>query len=660
MTDDERKNTNSIPGTPAFSAGFMDKSADPVSDFYHYAAGNWLKTRSIPEDKSTWGAFDELLERNNALLRSILEACIPVSSDKTVEGMLGRFYQSALDTQTIENRKFEPIRGLIERIDKIDTIDSMIETVSLLHRTGIPSFFHVYSDPDKKESSRYALYIDQAGLSLPDREYYLSDDFSGIRTQYLRHMANMFSLMGSDGNEAGKNAETVLALETLIAKFSRPQADLRDAERNYNRYRVDDLAFKFGKIGLGKYLTYIQIPDVENIVIGQPEFMKSLQDIVSSRPIEDWKIYLKWNVLNTAASLLHSDAEKEHFDFFNRKLLGQEKPEPRWKTAIEMIDSCIGEALGELYVRKHFGKDAKERMKLMIEDISNAFASKLSSLAWMGEETRKLALQKFRRFRAKIGYPDRFRDYSSIEIKENDYFGNVVRSEEFEFRRQVKRIGKQVDPNEWYMSPPTVNAYFSPTDNEIVFPAGILQPPFFDVSMDDAVNYGSIGGVISHEITHGYDDQGRKYDADGNLKDWWSEEDREEFMKRAKRVVDLYSSVEVLPGMHINGELTLGENIADFGGVSIAYEALQRRLERQPQSRRLIDGLSPEQRFFISWAQTWRLNIRDQESRRRLTVDPHAPDRIRAVFPVMNHPDFERAFGRDPTGEDLARKIAIW
>ncbi len=660
-TNDGDGRIKGVPRIPSFSTDYMNPNAEPSGDFYEYCVGNWIRNNPIPADKSSWDAFHELLDRNYYLLREILENCAsdPNGQPGRFARMLGDFYRSSMDSQTIERLKFSPISEMLSKVDRISSIADLVGIVAELHRSGSYPLFFTFSEPDKKNSSVYALTLYQGGLSLPDREYYLSENFKEVREQYGQHIANMFRLLGTGDAECAEHSKTIISLETELARFSRSRADLRDEEKNYNRVEVAEIEKSYALLGLGSYLKAIGIPGIGYLILGQPEFFQSLQNLINQRPLEEWKTYLKWKVLNTSAPLLHSEVEMEHFDFFNRKLLGQQEPEPRWKRTIVAIDNSIGEALGEIYVNRHFGRDAKSRMEEMISDISDVFRDKLSKLEWMSEDTKKLAKAKFDRFRAKIGHPDKFRDYSSIVVKKDDYLGNVLRSFQFEFLRQVIRSGKPVDRNEWYMTPPTINAYFSPTENEIVFPAGILQPPFFDISADDAVNYGAIGGVISHEITHGYDDQGRKYDANGNLNDWWKPEDGKEFMKRAKSVVEIYNSLEVIPGLHVNGQLTLGENIADFGGVSIAYEALQRRLSRNPELRKQIGGLSPEQRFFISWAQVWRQNVREPEIKRRITIDPHSPDRFRATVPVLNHFGFEKAFQIDPA-ENGSPKVSIW
>ncbi|MGI0053747.1 MAG: M13 family metallopeptidase, partial [Thermoplasmata archaeon] len=526
---------------------------------------------------------------------------------------------------------------------------------------GIPALFEAYSAPDKKESSRYVLYADQGGLSLPDREYYLAESFAETRTAYRAHLGRLFGRAGVPPEGTEGHAHAVLALETELARASRSRTELRDEEKNYHRRRPEELTSAHPTLSWAGYLAELRVPPLPYLIVGQPEFFDAVDRLLRERPLREWKIYLRWQLLRSTAPGLPAALEEEHFDFFHRKLLGQAEPEPRWKRAGLVVDSHLGEALGQLYVERHFPPEARQRMERLLDDLRSVFRDRLASLPWMTEATRKSALAKFERFTTKIGHPERFRDYSSIRIDAGDFLGNIFRTAEFETRRQVNRIGGPVDRAEWGMTPPTVNAYFSPTLNEIVFPAGILQPPFFDVEVDDAVNYGGIGAVIGHEITHGYDDQGRRYDAEGNLRDWWTEVDAREFESRALEVVKLYGSLEAAPGLFVNGELTLGENLADLGGLSLAYEALERRLARDPGARRRIDGFTPEQRFFLSWAQCWRLTIREPEMRRRLTIDPHAPGPIRAAIPALLHPAFRDAFpSEDPTPEVPRLPLTIW
>jgi putative endopeptidase len=434
-------------------------------------------------------------------------------------------------------------------------------------------------------------------------------------------------------------------METALAKVSRSRVELRDPDKNYNKFTAAGLITTNPELPWRTYLTECELPQIPYVIVGQPEFFTALDQMVKTRPLADWKVYLRWHVLHSSAPYLQHAVEAENFKFFGKTLSGQPQQETRWKRACRMIDGEIGEALGQLYVEKCFPPEAQARMTDLVNNLRAVFRDHLANVTWMTDATKAKALAKFARFTQKIGYPKKFRDYSSITITRDDLLGNVRRCDAFESHRELVRVGKAVDKSEWDMTPPTVNAYFNPSFNEIVFPAGILQPPFFDVTKDDAVNYGGIGVVIGHEITHGYDDQGRKYDAEGNLNEWWTPKDAQEFEARAQKVVDEYVGFEPLPGLHVNGRLTEGENLADLGGVSIAFDALERDLAKNPSKRIIIDGLTPEQRFFISFAQIWRMNVRDAETRRLIVVDPHSPGRFRAVGPLMNYQMFFDAFG---------------
>ncbi len=662
MPGNEDDSTADVPPSIGFSVSYMDHSADPQEDFYRYAVGGWLKSNPIPPDKSRWGSFGELYERNLIILKMILEEAAENSSSSTgfAKKQIGDFYRSAMNTKRIEELRFEPIYATLHRINSIERGEELAQLIGELRNAGVHAFFSSYSAADKRNSEVYAFYLDQGGLALPDKDYYLSDSFKQLREAYLVHIGSMFALSGESVQDSRNLAESVLRVETILAKACRSRAELRDQERNYNRMLTEELDHRFPSLSISTFLRVVSVSSSDYAIVGQPEFFATLEEILSKGPIEDIRTFLRWKVLHAFAPYLHSEVEEEDFNFFHRKLLGQKVPEARWKRTAIIIDKLLGEALGSIYVERNFPAEARERVRKVIDDIREVFMDRLAGLPWMTEDTRKHAMEKFERFKAKIGHPDRFRDYSSIKIDAGDFVGNIVRSSEFETLRQARRVGQKVDRDEWRMSPPTVNAYFHPMENTINFPAGILQPPFFDTTQDDAVNYGGIGVVIGHEITHGYDDQGRKFDAQGNLHDWWKKEDLEGFQKRAKAVVDLYSSQEPLPGMHVNGELTLGENIADFGGLSLAYEALQRRLSKDPERRKSIDGLTPEQRFFISFGQIWRENSHEQEIRRRLTVDPHALGRYRATLPAVNHPGFDMAF---PPGNGRGKqqtRIAVW
>jgi putative endopeptidase len=660
--DFERIQESERPEEPKFSIEYMDKTVDPLEDFFSFCNKKWMDTHPIPKDKSSWGGFMELRDRNIFILGKIAEECALKSGNRTdIERMVGDFYTSIMDTKILEERKFSPVQPLMDKIDSIKKKSDVMEVVQTMHSKGIDAFFNPFSMPDEKNSEVYALYFYQGGLSLPNRDYYLLDSFKQIREDYLKHIEKMFVLYGLSTELASEYAKKVMGLEDNIAKSNRPQADLRDSEKNYNRMTLADIEKRYNHMDFLKYIQMSDVPDTEYVVIGQPEVVDNINKLINESDLENLKVYLKWNVLSFAAPYLHKEVDDENFDFFNRKLLGQEEPEKRWKTAVGIIDSKTGETLGQLYVEREFGDEAKERMETMVNDIRSVFVEKLKNLTWMSEVTKEKALEKFSKFRPKIGYPSKFLDYSTVVIKSDDLLGNIMSSNSFEFNREAKRVGTPVDRELWEMTPPTVNAYFNPTMNEIVFPAGILQPPFFDASLDIAVNYGGIGGVISHEITHGFDDQGRNYDVNGNLKDWWTPEDGEAFKGRAKEVVELYGSHEILPELKVNGQLTLGENIADLGGVSIAFAALQRRLNKNPELRKKIDGLTPEQRFFISWSQIWRGNNREQETRRRISIDPHSPNSIRGALPVRNHEKFEDTFAEfSKSKKKVDKKIFIW
>ena len=644
---------------PRFSIRYMDRSVDPRKDFYRYAAGGWIKTHPVPADKTRWGAFNELYEWNLLLLRKIAEKCDSGAPEDAPEAKLvGDFYHSAMDVKRIEALRFAPIDDLWEAVENIGSAEELAAYIPKFHAVGVYPFFNSRSKPDDKNSAIYAFFVSQGGLSLPDREYYLSESFAPLRKQFQAHIARMFALKEVPVAQAHRRARSVLAVETAFARSSRTRTELRDREKNYNRTERSSLESRYQNLALPAYLESVGVHETPYVVVGQPEFFDSLSALIKERGLDDWKAYLHWQLINAYAPHLHRKVELEDFDFSSRKLLGQLAQEPRWKRALLVVDSTIGEALGKLYAKEHFPEEARRMASVLIDDLRSVFAKRLSTLPWMTDETRRLALAKFETFRAKVGYPEKFRDYSALAIDRDDYIGNVRRSRAFESRRQASRVGMPVDRGEWHMTPPTVNAYFDSTMNEIVFPAGILQPPFFDPGMDDAVNYGGIGVVIGHEITHGFDDQGRRYDAQGNLKDWWAPADEAEFKKRAKAVVRAYSEQEVLPGKYVNGELTLGENIADLGGVSVAYEALQHRLEKEPSKRRLVGGMTPEQRFFVSFAQVWRQNTRKKEAIRRLTIDPHSPGKVRGSVPALNHTAFDSAF--PPRVKEWQEKIGVW
>ncbi len=638
-----------MPKVPRFSVENMDKSVDPATDFYRFATGTWLKNNPVPADKSRWAGFDELQDRNWKLIRGLLETTAkdaPKSSNRSDPAtQVGNFYLSATDTNRLEKLGFKPLDKELKRIAAIKDLKQLFRLLGEEHLSNPGLIFGSGVSPDAKNSSIYAFDLSQAGLGLPDRDYYMADGFAPQREAYRAFLTRLMKLLGDPDDVAAKEAATTLAFETELAKASKTRVELRDPNANYNKFSVLELEQRTPGLPWGAYFKALGVANPPYIIVGQTNFFGTVAELAKTRPLDDWKTYLRVHLVKDSAPFLHAAADREHFAFYGTTLRGQPEQEPRWQRAAKVIDGSLGEALGKLYVDRYFPPAAKARMAELIGNLRSVFRDRLGKVEWMSAPTRALALQKFDRFTQKIGHPDTFRDYSKVKIHADDYFGNARRAAEFESRRELARIGRPVDRTEWEMTPQTVNAYFSPAKNEIVFPAGILQPPFFDADMDDAVNYGAIGVVIGHEITHGYDDQGRQYDAEGNLHDWWTEADAKEFKGRAQKLVDQYNGYEALPGQHVNGQLTLGENIADLGGTSIAYEALQRALAKDPSKRKVIDGYTPEQRFYLSLAQLWRTNWREAELRRRLVVDPHSPGQFRAIGPHVNVPEFYEAFG---------------
>ena len=652
------------PKVPRFSVDYMDRSMSPASDFFRYASGTWVRNNPVPADKSRWSGFEELQERNWYLIHSILDdTAAGRGGVSQAARQVGDFFSSAMDTNRLEQLGFKPIQRDLKRIDALKSADELFRLLAELHQNNVAALFNASVSLDAKNSGVYAFHFSQGGLGLPDRDYYLTDAFAKQREAYRAHIAKMLTLLGEKESEAATHAATIFGLETDLAKASKTRVELRDPIANYHKFTVAELPEKTAPLPWKTYLATTGLTKLSDLVVEQPEFLAALGKLMKERPIADWKVYLRWHLLHSSAPYLHGAAEKESFAFYGTVLRGQPVQEPRWQRAAHVIDGTIGEALGQLYVEKYFPPAAKGRMDELIGNLKAVFLDRLTKVAWMSEATRSKALAKFDRFTQKIGHPDKYRDYSKVKIRRDDYFGNVQRAATFESKRQLARVGRPVDKSEWHMTPQTVNAYFNPLQNEIVFPAGILQPPFFDVDMDDAVNYGAIGVVIGHEISHGYDDEGRHYDADGNLNEWWTEADGKAFEARAQKVVDQYGSYEALPGLKVNGQLTLGENIADLGGTSIAYEALQRALTKDPSKRKVIDGFTPEQRYFISLAQLWRVNWREAELRRRITVDPHSPAQFRAIGPHVNLQEFFDAFGIKP-GASMYRspelRAKIW
>ena len=639
----QKKNTGKSIG---FSIKNMAMSVDPFRDFYVYSCGNWLKKAEIPSDKSQISSFSQLYDSNMLVLKEIVESCFKkgAGSSSVIESKVGSFYASYMDTATLEKLKFNPINPILKEIRDMRDKKELPEMLAKLSRIGVQAFFNIYVTADIKDSSRYALYTWQGGISLPDRDYYLKKMFSGIRKDYTKHVEKVFALYGANSTFAARDAHAVLDIETALAKSSRSRVELRDDLKNYNKMTPKQISSRYKGIGLLDFYKGIGARHISYVVIEQPEFFDKLAKLIDSTSINDIKAYLTFAVLHSYSGLMHKSMYNEYFDFFGKRIMGQKAPRPRWKRGISLIDSMIGEALGELYVKRNFDAETRKKAEQLVSDIRASFKERLGNVSWMTPQTKKRALDKLNAITQKIGYPEKFRDYSKLVIKSNDALGNFQRSYAFELDRDISRIGKKVDKKEWGMTPPTVNAYYNPSMNEIVFPAGIFQPPFFDPNMDDAVNYAAIGGVIGHEMTHGFDDQGSRYDKYGNLKKWWSEKDTKNFKKRADKVAELYGTLEIMPNLKLNGKLTLGENMADLGGIHIAYDALQKSLARDPSKRKRIGGFTPEQRFFISWAQLWKGKTQPEEQKRLAIIDPHSPMKVRGVMPPLTHHKFQETF----------------
>ena len=651
-------NDNKVIG---FSTEYMDRSVDPRTDFYRFAAGKWIDTHPIPQDLPSISAFRELSELNLDYLHEIAEDCVSGKKDTGVYGKLvGDIYSSAMNTERIEELRFKPIEKAWNLVDSINSGEELARAIPELNMLGVYPFFGFFVAPDDKNSSVYALYINQGGLSLPDRDYYLKEDMAEVRKYYVEHIKKMLIIYGMEESKAMEWADTVLNMETKIAKASWASEDVIDDIKNYNQIRIEELGKRYGNLMLMEHMKRMEVPDVPYIIVRQPDFLDFINSMVVNESLDRVKTYLYWNVINEYASMLHKQADEEHFDMFGRKLLGQKEQRVRWKRAVRMVNACVGEALGSIYVKEHFEEASKRKTQELVSDLIEVLKERINALGWMGDETKAKAIEKLSRMKVMVGYPDRFRDYAGLVTDPDDYVGNVIRASAFETLRQTRRVGLPVDKEEWQMYPQDVNAYNSPSDNRVVFPAGILQPPFFDKNMDYAINYGGIGTVIGHEITHGFDNNGRSHDANGNLNDWWTKNDEEKFNELAEVVGKEYSSKEILPGTFINGKLTMGENLADLGGVNIAYDALMRRLGKDPKGDVKVDGFDQSQRFFISYAQIWRsVNSKELVMMYAMT-DPHSPPKYRAIIPSQNNPAFDKAFPPKDGIQGTRERIGVW
>jgi predicted metalloendopeptidase len=632
---------------PSFDVTAMDKSVDPCVDFYQYSCGTWMKNNPIPSDKALWGRFSELFERNLYILHDILTQAS--ATQTPTETLVRTFYASCMDESTIEKKSALPLKPELERIDAVKTKSDLSKQIAYMHRNSTPALFAFYPQPDLHDSSKTIAWLDQGGLSLPDRDYYIKDDPKSVETRrkYLDHVQKMFELAGDKPETAAGEAKTVLNIETGLAKSSMDRTLRRDPKNRDHAMTVADIATAAPNFDLNVYFADNGAPKVASLNVGNPEFFKRVNDQIAATPLADWKTYLRWRVIDDYAPTLSKAFVDENFQFNGKYMSGQQEIEPRWKRCVRATDAGLGMVLGQLYVDRTFGPEGKERTQKMVKAIENAMQTDIGQLTWMSDTTKNKAYEKLNAIVNNIGYPDKWRDYSSVEIKADDYAGNSVRAGAFEVARLYKKIDQPTDRKDWTMTPPTVNAYYRPPMNDINFPAGILQPPFYGKMMDDAVNFGGIGVVIGHELTHGFDDQGRKYDAEGNFRDWWTPEDAKEFEQRADCTAKEYSSFVSVKDdkgeVKLNGKLTLGENTADNGGLKLAYMALMNTIGSTPVKS--IDGFTPQQRFFLSFAQIWCQNVTDQEARKRALTDPHSPGRWRVNGSAQNSAAFQEAFG---------------
>ncbi len=648
----------------------FDTQRKVCDDLFGYVNATWLKANAIPGDRSTWGSFEQLDEASIHATHDLAQAAaknLASLAPTSIEAKIGAFYQSGIDAAAANKAGVTPIADWLKRVDSLKSPDEVVAFVHDTHAAGLGLLFNFGGEADFKNSSMEIAYAFQGGLGLPERAYYLEDGKDGsykkIREAYLAYAAQVLELAGTPKAEATSQATTVLAFETRLANASLAPVELRSPENQYNFVSLDEAQKQNPHFGWNKFFASQNLSDIKGFSLSQPKFFAEVDRMIEQTPVADWRAYLRFKTIDGAAPYLTDALAEAHFGFHGKTLRGQQENQPRWKRVLESVENGMGMAMGQLYVAKNFPPEAKQRAKELVDNLRQATKARLEKLDWMGADTKKKALEKWASFTPKIGYPEEWRKWDGLTIKPDNYFANVAAAAKFNNDWSMAKINKPVDRREWGMTPQTVNAYYNPLQNEIVFPAAILQPPFFDPKADDALNYGGIGAVIGHEILHGYDDEGSKFDAKGNLADWWTKEDREKFDARTAKLVEQFDSYVAIEGLHVKGKLTLGENIADLGGLTMAYDAFKLAQSKSADPTAKIDGLTPDQRFFLNFAQVWRRAFRDAELKRRLNVDPHAPAQFRAIAAPSNLPAFAQAFGcksGDAMVRDGDRQVKIW
>lgn len=642
----------------------LDKTVSPKTDFYQYACGGWMKTHPLTDEYGRFGSFDLLAENNRTQLHGLIKGLATQQQEPGSIGQkIGDLYNLAMDSTKLNADGMKPMKPMLDRVAAVKDRKGLTVLAAEMTRQGLGAYFNLFVGADEKNSSMNIVQAFQGGLGLGDRDYYLSDDAHNkdIRTKYEAHIARMFRLAGYEEGQAVKAAGQAMAVETDLAKAAYDRVKARDPQANYHKMTVAELERQAPGIDWNLYFKSLGLPEVKELNVAQPEALAEVAKQVGKGDLDAQKSYLLWKVIDGAASYLSDEFVEANFDFYGKVLSGTPEMQPRWKRAVSAVDGMMGEAVGKMYVEKYFPAAAKERMVKLVGNLQQALGERIRALTWMSDETKAKALEKLSAIYVKVGYPDQWRDYSSLDIKKDSYWANVLRSNVFEYDYMLAKNGKPVDKTEWMMTPQTVNAYYNPTTNEICFPAGILQYPFFDMKADDAFNYGAIGVVIGHEMTHGFDNHGRQYDKDGNLRDWWTAEDAKKFEERTQVLVDWFDKIEVLPGLHANGKLTLGENIADYGGLQVAFQAFHNAVKDAPLG--VVDGFTPEQRFYLAYAGVWAANIRDEEIRLRTQTDEHSLGRWRVNATLPHIEGWYEAFGvqeGDPMYLAPDKRASIW